>query len=1528
VKKAITILVFIVAGLTVLSAAGAIAWFLRQRENTFYTDADSIQEPLETASLRDILWTPAVDLGPRINDSALDDSEPAIGADGSELLFVRTSASGDADIVASRRDGGGWSQPEPIDAINSEYDDLGPEMSRDGSTVLFYSNRPGGFGGYDIWMSRRTAGGWGEPQNLGPAINSFHHDYAPAINGAGTTLFFSSNRPKESGDVREAARVDYDLYRVAISTEYDADGYTLQKVEGDATSVAELNTRADETSPATSPFDDFLYFASNREGGSGGFDLYRARVVRDQILPPLHLGESVNSEWNELDPAIDRGGFGMYFASDRPYAHGDLEAGDGRATYNLYYSTSREVFRETAAFNWPALWEAIAPSLLWLLLAILLLLGLLYLLKRIEYRRLNLLARCLLASLFVHLLIMFLMSLWGVTASLSDALRDSGVRIALTSSAHSDSLAEQMRGNLTELAVAAPNDAPSEQQSEAQAIHQPVMETAPSPLAERNVARTEQSTARAQAASDANASEPHIQISRPIDVERTAVNDSVPTPQAASPARADEANAPTPRATATPLAARHTAEAQLDSHTPELSERSFNPEQSPSSDPAQTLASEAAVTETRPAETTPIHTNSPADAIATRPADPDLAIPQPQRSAGGAVAEAELAVRTEAPALHNASPQRFDLAAIPPSQQESLVTTPAAQKGDPVAPESIASPAPAARESQTPIESTGVAQAASADQISSVTEVAFDVAMPNETEANAAIAHAEPEMGVEAAAVASASQAARASPGVQRETADAVPLDSFNPESASASSSTSLLAVDSVEASEVAPLEAAPLDVALPTEFDSTEPMVPASDLPTLEDDAVRLTRAEQSLDVRAMPMPAAAVERAAREEAKPDRPDRPDIAIAPQQTLRNDPSEAEQSRTLVPLMNVEAVEPANAPRESGQTTELARVEVADFPSIARILETLDIPMDKALERNPLEQRSPEVRTELVKERGGDDKTENAVALALEWLAKHQSRDGRWDADNFDHTGECGGETDAQVDIAITSLALLAFLGADYTHTRESEYQANVAGAIDWLVRQQDASGSLLGIESRETMYSHGIASIALAEAFAMTGDPNLINPVLSAIDFIVAARNTEYGGWRYAPQQAGDTSVTGWQVMAMASAARSDIEIPRDALLNAARWIEMVKHPREPGRYAYQPGRQYTDAMTAEAMFVRQLLGVPRSDGDMQASAQYLLENLPDWKRDPNTYYWYYGTLAMFHYQGAGWDRWNRALKRELIENQRKDGAARGSWDPVDQWAKIGGRVYQTAICALCLEIYYRYDPIYAAEEIIDTFGIIQGVVTDATTNEPLEGAQITLDLPDREALTTRSGVDGRYVISAPEMPEFFALSASKRGYSPLSAAASVRELRGRTMTRNFALAPLSESVIAVEEVPEVHHLGNNLFEGRINSQFQSEAEGTLYSATFTMRRSQLPPNFSRAEVRLLVKGAQARNRIRINGNLLRQRMNESPSDGSYGEFAAPVPIEWLRQGANEISIEAVNDTGDIDDFEFINVRIELFED
>ncbi len=242
--------------------------------------------------------------------------------------------------------------------------------------------------------------------------------------------------------------------------------------------------------------------------------------------------------------------------------------------------------------------------------------------------------------------------------------------------------------------------------------------------------------------------------------------------------------------------------------------------------------------------------------------------------------------------------------------------------------------------------------------------------------------------------------------------------------------------------------------------------------------------------------------------------------------------------------------------------------------------------------------RDPRVRVDLVQREGGTTWTEAAVARGLRWMAQHQRSDGSWSLDRFAESGDCRGRCSGQAqlwsDSAATALCLLPFLGAGQTH-RFGGYQDVVDKGLSWLVAHQDYDGDLR-IDSRGTtaMYAHGQATIVLCEAYAMTGDPQLRSAAQAAIDFIVAAQHPA-GGWRYRPGEEGDTSVLGWQLMALQSARVAGLYVPRETWQAAERYLDRAM-TADGVTYAYRPGQGPSHVMTAEALLCRMYLG-----GDLQ---------------------------------------------------------------------------------------------------------------------------------------------------------------------------------------------------------------------------------------------------------------------------------------------------------------------------------------
>jgi hypothetical protein len=351
--------------------------------------------------------------------------------------------------------------------------------------------------------------------------------------------------------------------------------------------------------------------------------------------------------------------------------------------------------------------------------------------------------------------------------------------------------------------------------------------------------------------------------------------------------------------------------------------------------------------------------------------------------------------------------------------------------------------------------------------------------------------------------------------------------------------------------------------------------------------------------------------------------------------------------------------------------------------------------------------RRPDVRREAVRKLGGNDASERAVERGLKWLADHQFAAGNWSIHELnckDHN--CLGHGSFQADTAATGLAMLAFLGAGHSH-RSGEYQDVVGRGLQWLIQRQKADGDLF-VEGSELawLYSHGMAAIALCEAYGMTKDPALKDPAQRSLDFIVAAQHPEFGAWRYRPRFESDTSVSGWQLMALKSGQMAGLVVPKSAYDGVARWLDSVESKSSPGRFAYHSTKSDSLAMTAEGLLMRQYLGVGRSDAALIAGASYLKQYLPRLE-ERDAYYWYYATQVMFHMQGEHWSDWNAKIRDLLVDTQEKGSGMAGSWAPEtpskSKWGEAGGRHYLTCLNLLMLEVYYRHLPLYIDVKVAD---------------------------------------------------------------------------------------------------------------------------------------------------------------------------------------------------------------------------------
>ncbi len=268
-----------------------------------------------------------------------------------------------------------------------------------------------------------------------------------------------------------------------------------------------------------------------------------------------------------------------------------------------------------------------------------------------------------------------------------------------------------------------------------------------------------------------------------------------------------------------------------------------------------------------------------------------------------------------------------------------------------------------------------------------------------------------------------------------------------------------------------------------------------------------------------------------------------------------------------------------------------------------------------------------------------------------------------------------------------------------------------VGSGLNYLVGRIEGEDGRGVLVDQGRYYSHGLAAIALCEAFALTLDQQLQAPAQAAIEEVVYAQDPEGGGWRYYRHQPGDTSVLGWQLMALKSARMAYLFVPEESFDRARRFLDGVESDREPYKFGYlaappytKGGRERADgdqdihATSAIGMLSRMYLGWREDNPILAQGVSWLSREGPSTKAPVDLYYNYYATQVMRHVGGTPWEAWNAQLREFLIDQQQTTGHASGSWFFTNSNSDEGGRLYCTSLAAMILEVYYRHLPIYSA--------------------------------------------------------------------------------------------------------------------------------------------------------------------------------------------------------------------------------------
>ena len=323
--------------------------------------------------------------------------------------------------------------------------------------------------------------------------------------------------------------------------------------------------------------------------------------------------------------------------------------------------------------------------------------------------------------------------------------------------------------------------------------------------------------------------------------------------------------------------------------------------------------------------------------------------------------------------------------------------------------------------------------------------------------------------------------------------------------------------------------------------------------------------------------------------------------------------------------------------------------------------------------------------------------TDKSIIAALRWLKKAQNKEtGGWEAHKW--PGGPNNRPSRGTSNGVSGLALLAYLGFGCTDRQPAEFASTVKKAIEYIVNIQrkegdDGAGSKKGWFGAR-MYTQGICTMAMAEAYGMTGRKDCKKAAEMGLAYILR-KQPPHGAFGYTGP-GNDVSVTGFQVQAIKACLNVGIDVPKAAVERTGRFLKtcMCKNYSTPYRInpaaAVQAGSGKV-SMTAAALTGRLFMGHKRSAPDCVGQADFLTagdRHLAQAKQTTGYYPIYYLSLSMFNMGGKYWRSWNNAFNGPMREAQVTAGPEKGSWSG----GGSGGRVFATSMACLSLEVYFRY--------------------------------------------------------------------------------------------------------------------------------------------------------------------------------------------------------------------------------------------
>lgn len=262
---------------------------------------------------------------------------------------------------------------------------------------------------------------------------------------------------------------------------------------------------------------------------------------------------------------------------------------------------------------------------------------------------------------------------------------------------------------------------------------------------------------------------------------------------------------------------------------------------------------------------------------------------------------------------------------------------------------------------------------------------------------------------------------------------------------------------------------------------------------------------------------------------------------------------------------------------------------------------------------------------------------------------------------------------------AVVGLAVLAFL-AHGEDPNAGPYHLTIRRGLDFILKQQNDKSGYIG----SSMYNHGFATLALAEAYGMVDDPRIGPALESAVALILESQSQNpFGAWRYSPtSRDADTTVSGAQMVALFAARNAGLGVPEEAIEKGLKYY--LNCQSGDGGFGYtSPGGSNAPRTAIGALVFA--LAKKKSTAPYKAAMAYLNSG----QASGGQYYHYYLYYASQTYFRAGpreWSEWNRVNVKVLQSTQTEQGS----------WESNYGEAFGTAASLLSLALNYRFLPIY----------------------------------------------------------------------------------------------------------------------------------------------------------------------------------------------------------------------------------------